>query len=124
MTNMTTNNAAPHFPEQVTGMYILAESLKRLGLDTVYGLVGIPVTEVAYAIQKLGMKFVGFRFEQQAGMAAARRATHRIVSGIPQRPYSHGQRYCQLLSHDTDFRGQRHPHGRYGHGYLRTARPA
>ena len=44
MTNMTTNNAAPHFPEQVTGMYILAESLKRLGLDTVYGLVGIPVT--------------------------------------------------------------------------------
>ncbi len=80
MTNMTTNNAAPHFPEQVTGMYILAESLKRLGLDTVYGLVGIPVTEVAYAIQKLGMKFVGFRFEQQAGMAAA---THGYLTKKP-----------------------------------------
>ncbi len=77
---MTTNNAAPHFPEQVTGMYILAESLKRLGLDTVYGLVGIPVTEVAYAIQKLGMKFVGFRFEQQAGMAAA---THGYLTKKP-----------------------------------------
>ena len=77
---MTTNNAAPHFPEQVTGMYILAESLKRLGLDTVYGLVGIPVTEVAYAIQKLGMKFVGFRFEQQAGMAAA---THGYLTTKP-----------------------------------------
>lgn len=77
---MTTNNAAPHFPEQVTGMYILAESLTRLGLDTVYGLVGIPVTEVAYAIQKLGMKFVGFRFEQQAGMAAA---THGYLTKKP-----------------------------------------
>lgn len=29
---------APEFPEQVTGMYILAEALKRLGLDKVYGL--------------------------------------------------------------------------------------
>ena len=34
---------APKFPEQVTGMYILAQALKRLGLDTVYGLVGIPL---------------------------------------------------------------------------------
>ncbi len=41
-TNPTT--AAPHFPEQVTGMYILAEALKRLDIPTVYGLVGIPVT--------------------------------------------------------------------------------
>ena len=62
---------APKFPEQVTGMYILAESLKRLGLMNVYGLVGIPVTEAAYAMQKVGMNFYGFRFEQQAGMAAA-----------------------------------------------------
>ncbi len=72
-TTSTTNAtpAAPHFPEQVTGMYILAQALKRVGLDTAYGLVGIPVTEVAYAMQKVGVKFVGFRFEQQAGMAAA-----------------------------------------------------
>ena len=48
---------APKFPEQVTGMYILAESLKRLGLMNVYGLVGIPVTEAAYAMQKVGMNF-------------------------------------------------------------------
>lgn len=36
----STNNTpqAPKFPEQVTGMYILAESLKRLGLTDVYGL--------------------------------------------------------------------------------------
>lgn len=70
----------PQFPEQVTGMYILAESLKRLGLDNVYGLVGIPVTEAAYAMQKVGVKYVGFRFEQQAGMAAA---THGYLTGTP-----------------------------------------
>lgn len=81
---MSTPNAttpsAPKFPEQVTGMYILAESLRRVGIDTVYGLVGIPVTETAYAIQKLGMRYVGFRFEQQAGMAAA---THGFLTKTP-----------------------------------------
>lgn len=70
----------PHFPEQVTGMYILAEALKRLEIPTVYGLVGIPVTEAAYAMQKVGIKFVGFRFEQQAGMAAA---THGYLTKTP-----------------------------------------
>lgn len=81
MTNNTTPRpAVPHFPEQVTGMYILAEALRRIGIDTVYGLVGIPVTEAAYAMQKLGMKFVSFRFEQQAGHAAA---THGFLTKKP-----------------------------------------
>ena len=75
MNTENTNNAVqatrPQFPQQVTGMYILAESLKRLGLNEVYGLVGIPVTEAAYAMQKIGINYYGFRFEQQAGMAAA-----------------------------------------------------
>lgn len=79
---MENNNkpVAPEFPEQVTGMYILAESLKRLGIMDVYGLVGIPVTEVAYAMQKIGMNYYGFRFEQQAGMAAA---THGYLTKTP-----------------------------------------
>ena len=73
MENTNTCNCtkpAPKFPEQVTGMYILAQSLKRLGLDTVFGLVGIPVTEAAYAMQYVGIDYYSFRFEQQAGMAA------------------------------------------------------
>ncbi len=78
---MTTTPATPpQFPQQVTGMYILAKALKRMNLDTVYGLVGIPVTEAAYAMQKIGMKYVGFRFEQQAGMAAA---THGYLTKTP-----------------------------------------
>ncbi len=52
-------------------MYILARALKNVGIQNVYGLVGIPVTEAAYLIQGQGIRFVGFRHEQQAGMAAA-----------------------------------------------------
>ena len=76
----TPDTNKPQFPAQVTGMYILAESLRRLGLMDVYGLVGIPVTEVAYAMQKVGMNYYGFRFEQQAGMAAA---PHGFLTGKP-----------------------------------------
>ncbi len=71
---------APKFPEQVTGMYILAKSLKNLGIDVVYGLVGIPITEAAYNVQRQGIRFVGFRHEQQAGMAAA---THGYLTKKP-----------------------------------------
>ncbi len=78
----TTENTtvAPKFPDQVTGMYILAEAIKRLGIQKVYGLVGIPVTEAAYAMQKVGIDFISFRFEQQAGMAAA---THGYLTKQP-----------------------------------------
>ncbi len=72
--------AEPKFPEQVTGMYILAQALKKVGIDTIYGLVGIPVTEAAYIAQGQGIRFLGFRHEQQAGMAAA---THGYLTGKP-----------------------------------------
>lgn len=75
-----TPHTAPHYPEQVTGMYILARALREVGLDTMYGLVGIPVTEAAYICQEQGIKFVSFRFEQQAGMAAA---THGYLTKTP-----------------------------------------
>lgn len=79
-TGATTPQNAPHFPEQVTGMYILARALREVGIDTMYGLVGIPVTEAAYIAQQQGIKFVSFRFEQQAGMAAA---THGYLTKTP-----------------------------------------
>ncbi|MDE5665450.1 MAG: hypothetical protein K2I31_05890, partial [Duncaniella sp.] len=69
--NIAPQQASPHFPEQVTGMYILARALKNVGIENVYGLVGIPITEAAYLVQGQGIRFVGFRHEQQAGMAAA-----------------------------------------------------
>lgn len=71
---------APKYPDQVTGMWILAQALKRIGVKNVYGLVGIPITEAAYIIQGEGIRFVGFRHEQQAGMAAA---TDGYCTGFP-----------------------------------------
>ena len=75
-TNQTTNTSN----EQVSGMYILARALKNIGINTMYGLVGIPITELAYLAQMEGIRFVGFRHEQQAGMAAA---THGFLTKTP-----------------------------------------
>lgn len=72
--------AAPAYPAQVTGMDILARALRMVGIDTMYGLVGIPVTELAYIAQGRGIRFISFRHEQQAGMAAA---THGFLTGKP-----------------------------------------
>lgn len=70
----------PSTANEVTGMWILAQALKKVGIDTMYGLVGIPVTEFAYIAQGEGIRFVGFRHEQQAGMAAA---THGYLTKTP-----------------------------------------
>jgi len=61
-------------------MWILTQALKKVGIDTMYGLVGIPVTEFAYIAQGEGIRFLGFRHEQQAGMAAA---THGFLTKTP-----------------------------------------
>jgi oxalyl-CoA decarboxylase len=45
-----------------------------------YGLVGIPVTDFAFLAQEYGVRFISFRHEQQAGMAAA---THGFLTGKP-----------------------------------------
>ena len=79
-TNQSQPAQAPSYPAQVTGMDILARALKMVGVDTMYGLVGIPVTEFAYIAQGRGIKFVSFRHEQQAGMAAA---THGYLTKKP-----------------------------------------
>ncbi len=63
--------ATPNPEVDMTGMYVLANALKANGVEVIFGLVGIPVTEVAYICQKVGIRFISFRFEQQAGMAAA-----------------------------------------------------
>lgn len=67
----TTNMNPETAQSKVTGMYILAQALKRIGIDSMYGLVGIPVTDFAYIAQEQGIRFISFRHEQQAGMAAA-----------------------------------------------------
>lgn len=72
MSTSSSNNTNPAtVGNQVTGMDILAQALKRVGIDSMFGLVGIPVTDFAYIAQEQGIRFISFRHEQQAGMAAA-----------------------------------------------------
>lgn len=53
------------------GMHIMVEALKQNGFDTIYGIVGIPVTNLARHAQEVGIRYIGFRHEQSAGNAAA-----------------------------------------------------
>ncbi|KAL0871173.1 hypothetical protein ABMA27_004949 [Loxostege sticticalis] len=52
------------------GNTILAESLKKQGVEYVFGIVGIPVIELAMAFQSAGLKYIGMRNEQAAAYAA------------------------------------------------------
>ncbi len=53
------------------GMHIVVEALLRNDIKTIYGVVGIPVTDLARYAQERGIRYVGFRHEQSAGNAAA-----------------------------------------------------
>ena len=55
----------------IDGMHIMVEALKKNGIDTIYGVVGIPVTDLARHAQEEGIRYIGFRHEQSAGNAAA-----------------------------------------------------
>lgn len=53
------------------GFHLVIEALKLNGIDTIYGLPGIPVTDLTRLAQAEGMRVISFRHEQNAGNAAA-----------------------------------------------------
>ncbi|GAB7355310.1 hypothetical protein MBLNU459_g5844t1 [Dothideomycetes sp. NU459] len=55
---------------QWTGADVVAQTLQQLGVKTVFGLVGIPVVQIAEACISLGIRFIAFRNEQAASYAA------------------------------------------------------
>ncbi|KAJ1905507.1 hypothetical protein IWQ60_012269 [Tieghemiomyces parasiticus] len=57
-------------PAPVHGATLMAQTLRHLGVTTVFGIVGIPVVEVADACIAEGIRFIGFRNEQAASYAA------------------------------------------------------
>ena len=54
----------------VTGARVIAQSLRDLGVKYIFGIVGIPVVEIAEEAINLGIRFIGFRNEQAACYAA------------------------------------------------------
>ena len=55
----------------LTGAALLIDALQANGLNNMYGVVGIPVTDFARLAELKGMKFYGFRREDSAVDAAA-----------------------------------------------------
>lgn len=53
------------------GMHIIVDALKKNDFKTIYGVVGIPITDMARHAQAEGIRYIGFRHEQSAGNAAA-----------------------------------------------------
>ncbi|MFE1601336.1 oxalyl-CoA decarboxylase [Methylobacterium sp. ID0610] len=63
--------AAPGEAEQTDGFHLVIDALKLNGIDTIYGVPGIPITDLGRLAQAEGMRVVSFRHEQNAGNAAA-----------------------------------------------------
>ena len=55
---------------EIDGATLVARCLKQQGIDELFGVVGVPVTGIALAASKEGIRYVGTRHEQAAGYAA------------------------------------------------------
>lgn len=64
MTDATTANLTD-------GFHLVIEALKLNGISTIYGVPGIPVTDLGRLAQAQGMRVISFRHEQNAGYAAS-----------------------------------------------------
>lgn len=54
-----------------TGASLLIDALQKNGINNLYGVVGIPITDLARLAELRGMKYYGFRREDSAVDAAA-----------------------------------------------------
>ncbi|AUT72149.1 MULTISPECIES: oxalyl-CoA decarboxylase [Paraburkholderia] len=64
-------SAEENAQQTTDGFHLVIDALKANDIDTIFGLVGIPITDLARLAQAEGMRFIGFRHEQHAGHAAA-----------------------------------------------------
>jgi oxalyl-CoA decarboxylase len=63
--------AADPVRAQTDGFHLVIDALKLNGIDTIFGLPGIPITDLTRLAQAEGMRVISFRHEQHAGNAAA-----------------------------------------------------
>jgi oxalyl-CoA decarboxylase len=55
----------------IDGFHLVIDALKLNDIDTIFGLPGIPITDLTRMAQAEGMRVISFRHEQHAGNAAA-----------------------------------------------------
>ena len=72
MLNTATKSEAPGTEQELTdGFHLVIDALKLNGIDTVYGVPGIPITDLGRMAQAAGIRVLSFRHEQNAGYAAS-----------------------------------------------------
>jgi oxalyl-CoA decarboxylase len=71
MDTVTENKGAVADTEVTDGFHLIIDALKLNGIDTIFGLPGIPITDFTRKAQAEGMRVISFRHEQNAGNAAA-----------------------------------------------------
>ena len=60
-----------HQAAEIDSFHLLIEGLRLNGIQTIYALPGIPITDLTRKAQAAGIRVISFRHEQHAGNAAA-----------------------------------------------------
>ncbi|MEM9270805.1 MAG: oxalyl-CoA decarboxylase, partial [Pseudomonadota bacterium] len=69
---MTAQDKIDVDPSTLTdGFHLLIDALKLNGVETIYNVPGIPITDLGRYAQREGLRVLSFRHEQNAGYAAA-----------------------------------------------------
>ena len=71
MTNISDMKNISGSVELTDGFHLVIDALKLNDIDTIFGLPGIPITDLTRMAQAEGMRVISFRHEQNAGNAAA-----------------------------------------------------
>ncbi|MCC0041118.1 MAG: oxalyl-CoA decarboxylase [Rhodobiaceae bacterium] len=64
-------DATQDVSELTDGFHLLIDALKLNGVETIYNVPGIPITDLGRYAQAQGLRVLSFRHEQHAGYAAA-----------------------------------------------------
>jgi oxalyl-CoA decarboxylase len=78
--DLASGPASAQSQQEIDGFHLVLEGLKLNGIDTIFGLPGIPITDLTRKAQAAGMRVISFRHEQNAGYAAS------IAGFITQKP--------------------------------------
>jgi oxalyl-CoA decarboxylase len=57
--------------QETDGFQLVIDALKLNGIDTIFGLPGIPITDLTRRVQAAGIRMISFRHEQNAAYAAS-----------------------------------------------------
>src|SRR5215217_6465990 len=66
-----TTTAAETERELTDGFHLIIDAMKLNGLETIYNVPGIPITDLGRMAQAAGIRILSFRHEQSAGYAAS-----------------------------------------------------